>query len=192
MGPRITKERMTAVLGLAKKPNTVWQQPFDGRGDELRRMTLSDWDAIQRTDLWNYFHDLCYQTLQPDLFRHLFPACLKFWYETLLANESASIGDADLHRALITGDVAAKMLTEPEQQRLRAFLIDGMLDPSGMGRRRLDRSFQHVGVARGLGPGRLAQLVAARHTRQSHLRCDLFIWPSLLPGRKPSIPGLDT
>jgi hypothetical protein len=82
--------------------------------------------------LWNYIHDLAYQELQPDLFRHAFPACLKFWYDTLLRHEDAAIGDAEFHHALMRGDILQKMLSECERERVYAFFADGFLD-------RLDR-----------------------------------------------------
>lgn len=126
--PLVTDQRIRAILGKAPKPTVVWQQQFDGFGREIRRIAASDWDKIERGDLWNYIHDLAYQELQPDLFRHAFPACLKFWYDTLLLHKDAAIGDADLHRALMRGNILQKMLTERERQRVYDFFIDGLVD----------------------------------------------------------------
>lgn len=126
--PLVTDQRIRAILGKAPKPATVWQQPFDGFGRELRRIAATDWDKIERGDLWNYINDLAYQELQPDLFRHAFPACLKFWYDTLLLHKDAAIGEADFPRALMRGDILQKMLTERERDRVYAFFADGLLD----------------------------------------------------------------
>ncbi len=125
---RITPERMVGVLGPAKKPSTVWQKQFDGDDETLRRLAGYRWDEAPDEDLWCYIHDLTYVPLQPDLFRHVFPRCLKFWYDTLLRDEGAEIGDADFHRALIRGDAPNKLMSEDERQRLLAFFVDGQLD----------------------------------------------------------------
>lgn len=125
---RISRERMRGVLGEAPKPAAVWQKQFDGDDETLQRLARLDWDEIPEQDLWAYIHDLTYVELQPDLFRHVFPRCLKFWYETLLRNESAERGDADFHRALIVGAIADKMMSPEERKRLFAFFVDGMLD----------------------------------------------------------------
>ena len=126
--PRITKSRLRAVLGPAPKPLTVWQRQFDGFDDTLRKLAQSEWDEIHEANLWEYFLDLTYQELQPDLFRHLFPACLKFWYDTLMRNEGAQRGDADFHRALLHGNILSKMLDDQERQRTLDIFIDGFLD----------------------------------------------------------------
>jgi hypothetical protein len=128
MLPRITKARMTGVLGLAPKPGRIWQKQFDYNDETLRQLALCDWDAVPEADFWEYFLDMTYVELQPDLFRHMFPACLKFWYDTLLRNEGAYRGDSDFHRALLRGKILTKMMTESERQRLFQFFIDGLLD----------------------------------------------------------------
>lgn len=125
---RISRERMRGVLGDAPKPTTVWQKQFDGDDETLRRLAQLNWDEAPEEDLWCYIHDLTYVELQPDLFRHVFPRCLKFWYETLLRSESAERGDADFHRALIRGEIATKMMSSDERRRLFAFFVDGLLD----------------------------------------------------------------
>ena len=48
MAPRITKDRMTGVLGPALKPKFVWQRQFDGNDDVLRALANSDRDAVMR------------------------------------------------------------------------------------------------------------------------------------------------
>ena len=59
------------------KPRAVWQKQFDGFHGDLQRMAQLDWDKIPESDLWYFFHDMAYMDLQPDLFRHAFPTCLK-------------------------------------------------------------------------------------------------------------------
>jgi hypothetical protein len=125
---RITRDRILKVLGPGPKPQNVWEKQFDGFDTELARLAQLDWDQVPDEDLWYYFLDLAYVDLQPDLFRHLFPACLKHWYETLMRNESAAQGDGDFHYALMRGQVLEKMLSENERQSVYDFFRDGFLD----------------------------------------------------------------
>ena len=119
---------MASVLGPAPKPQTVWERQFDGNDEALAKMAQMDWDRVPDDYFWYYFLDLAYVDLQPDLFRHLFPACLKYWYDTLMRNEGASYGDGDLHYALVRGQIPEKMLSPSERQSLRDFFCDGFLD----------------------------------------------------------------
>ncbi len=126
--PRIQLERMQEVLGKAPKPEKVWEQQFDDFYDELAKMARMDWAEIPEEFMWYYWHDLTYVELQPDLFRHLFPACLKFGYTTLMRDEPATRGDADFHNALMRGQFVEKMLSAAEREKLQQFFIDGLLD----------------------------------------------------------------
>jgi hypothetical protein len=125
---RITRNRIISILGPAPKPKEVWEQQFDYFNDELAEMAQMDWDRVPDDFFWYYFHDLAYVELQPDLFRHLFPACLKYWYDTLMKNEDASCGDADFHYGLMRGQIFQKMLSENERCSVYDFLRDGFLD----------------------------------------------------------------
>ncbi len=136
---RITKERMIGVLGPAPRPKTVWEKQFDYGDVQLQELARRDWDDVPDKALWFYLHDLSYVHLQPDLFRYLFPACLKFWYDTLMRHEGASQGDAELHYALLHGDIMTKMMTEPERKRLLSFFVDGFIDRTDR-----DRGFDYV------------------------------------------------
>jgi hypothetical protein len=148
---RIAKRRIESVLGRAAKPGSVWQRQFDHFDAKLREIARYDWDQIPEQHLREYFLDLEHVELQGDLFRHAFPACLKYWYDTLLRDAPAAIGDSDFHRALINGDILSKMLSDQDRQRLFTFFADGFLD-------RLDRErgFKFV------RPGRSAQAWISR------------------------------
>jgi hypothetical protein len=125
---RITRDRIISVLGRAPKPHEVSEQQFDGFNDDLRKMAQMDWDQVPDEYLWYYFHDLAYVKLQPDLFSHLFPACLTYWYETLMRDDPASRGDSDFHYSLMRGQITEKMLSEDECCSLYEFFCDGVLD----------------------------------------------------------------
>jgi len=125
---RITRDRMVSILGPAPKPQEVWEKQFDYFNDKLGEMARMDWGRVPDKYLWYYFHDLAHVELQADLFRHLFPACLKYWYDTLMRNGDASPGDSDFHYALMRGRILEKMLSESERRSLCDFFCDGFLD----------------------------------------------------------------
>ncbi len=125
---RITTQRIQKVLGAADRPKQVSQEQFDDFQDMLVQIAKTRWDKIPEDLLWAYIHDLSYMTLQPDLFRHAFPACLKFWYDSLMRDEDAARGDADFHYALVHGEILTKMLSTVERERVYDFFVDGYLD----------------------------------------------------------------
>jgi hypothetical protein len=125
---RITRDRMIDILGPAPKPRQVWQRQFDGHDAKLAELAQLDWDKVPASELWYYIHDLAYMELQPDLFGHLFPACLKFWCDTLRSGEPAARGDAELHYALLHGQVLDTHLNETQRNAVYALFRDGMLD----------------------------------------------------------------
>ena len=108
-----------------------------------------DWDRVPDDYLWYYFHDLAYVELQADLFPHLFPACLRYWYETLMRNEAPSLGDSDFHYSLMRGQILENMLSESERQSLYDFFRDGFLD-----RIEAERGFRLRAIARSVEPQR--------------------------------------
>jgi hypothetical protein len=121
---RITPARMVGVLGAAPKPAKVWQEQFDYCQEVLVRLAQADWDKVNEGDFSYYFLDLAYSDLQLDLFRHVFPACLKYWYDTLMRDDPAG----DFHYALEQGQILEKMLSAQERQSLLEFFRDGFLD----------------------------------------------------------------
>ena len=123
---RITKDRMVNVLGPAPKPEIVWQEQFDRNDEVLREMARLDWDQIGATGhLGSYHEDLAFVDLQPDLFRHVFPACLKLWYETLSRDEANT---SSFHVGLMYGQIIETMLSESERRSLYNFFADGFMD----------------------------------------------------------------
>lgn len=125
---RVTPDRIIAILGLPRKPDEVLEEQFDSFNEKLVEMARMDWDQVPDDYLWYYFHDLAYVELQADLFRHLFPACLKYWHDTLMRDEDASRGDSDFHYGLMRGQILEKMLSETERRSLYDFFRDGFLD----------------------------------------------------------------
>src|ERR1700691_3843006 len=89
---------------------TVRQERFDYSQEVLVRLARTD--KVDEGDFSYYFLDLAYSDLQPDLFRHVFPACLKYWYDTLMRDDSAG----EFHPALVEGQIPEKMLSPPERE----------------------------------------------------------------------------
>ena len=153
---------MIGVLGKARKPDTVWQRQFDHDDDALRRLARADWDDVKANDLGAYFHDLAYVELQPDLFRHVFPACLHFWYGTLLQSKTDELYGGEFTFALARSEVMIKLMTDKERTRLNAFFIDGLLDrvdlERGFGKSHQDRS-AHATIGRFNTLGLIAPII---------------------------------
>ena len=104
---RITPDRMLGVLGAAAKPAKVWPEQFDYCEEVLVRLARTDWDKVDEGDFSYYFLDLAHSDLQPDLFRHVFPACLKYWYDTLMRDAYAG----RFHYALVQDQILEEMLS---------------------------------------------------------------------------------
>lgn len=123
----ITWDRLKSIFGRQQPIRQVTQRQFDGFDDVLERLSRTPVESIDFADLWYYHHDLAYQTLQDDLFAHLFPACLMDWHESLLVNRPCSHGDSEFHYGIINGDVLRKMLTHEQRVKVEAVFRDSML-----------------------------------------------------------------
>lgn len=136
--PRIAPEQARAIFGHPAPPTHVTEQQFDGFDDHLFALSQTPWDMITDESLWYYLHDLAYMELQPDLFAYLFPACLDFWYESLLRNQDCAQGDAEFHYALHRGQILDTQVTPTQRELIFTFFHDGFLD-------RLDQERGFVG-----------------------------------------------
>jgi hypothetical protein len=126
---RISPGRARRIFGNPKPPTKVWEKQFDYFDRELQKLARKPYDQIDEGDLWYYFLDLSYvEKLQPDLFNYLFPACLEFWYDTLLRNESAEPGGAEFHSSLLSGRILEKMVISVQREAIFDFFEDGLLD----------------------------------------------------------------
>jgi hypothetical protein len=125
---KISWERARATFGSAAPPAQVWESQFDYNDDDLKRLAATPFREIDPSDLWYYFHDLAYVTLQPDLFDYLFPVCLMDWHQSLLSNRPCSHGDAEFHYGLVRGNVLDKMLTPRQREEVLDFFRDSFLE----------------------------------------------------------------
>jgi hypothetical protein len=139
----VTWERVRAIFGNAPPVTQVWERQFDGGDEVLRRIAVTPHEEIAPTDLWEYFHDLCYVELQPELFAYLFPVCLMDWHRSLMRNEACAHGDAEFHRSLVHGGIVERMLTPRQRGEVFEFFRDSLL-------MRLDaeRGLQYAGSAK--------------------------------------------
>jgi hypothetical protein len=124
----ISWERARAIFGNAALPSEVWESQFDYNDDDLKRLAATPFREIEPPDLWYYFHDLAYVTLQPDLFDYLFPVCLMDWHQSLMINEPCSHGDSEFHSALLRGNILEKMLTPRQRVEVCEFFRDSFLE----------------------------------------------------------------
>src|SRR5687768_7294666 len=125
---RIYPGRSRKIFGSPPMPGEITEQQFDYFDKNLKKLAHTPWEEIDYSDLWYYIHDLSYMELQKDLFDYLFPVCLDFWYDSLLKDSAAAVGDADFHNALLQGNIFEKMLNEKQREKIRDFFIDGILD----------------------------------------------------------------
>ncbi len=126
---RITKFDARSLFGNPEVPHVVWEKQFDGFDAELRRIARKPWQDICESDLWYYMHDLAYVSpLQESLFEYLFPACLNFWYDTMMRNEDASIGSIEFHYSLHQGKILTRMLSSHRRDLVLDFVVDGFLN----------------------------------------------------------------
>ncbi len=124
----LTWERVRAIFGNPKPPQTVWERQFDYSDDVLRRLAKTPYERIDFSDLWYYHHDLAYVELQPDLFAYLFPVCLMDWHRSLMQNEDCSHGDSEFHYGIQHGKVFEKMLTPKQRTAVYEFFRDSFLE----------------------------------------------------------------
>ena len=137
---RIHPERSRMIFNNPPKPTNITESQFDHHDDEIKRIGALDYADIIDHDFWYYFHDLSYVELQKDLFNYLFPACLNFWYQTLMRNDSTDIGNAEFHKSLHHGDILRKMTTKEQTEAIYSFFHDGFID-----RIEMERGFMYCG-----------------------------------------------
>lgn len=123
----ITWQRLRSIFGMPKLVYKVTQQQFDDFDDKLMALGRTRHDEINFDDLWYYHHDLAYQTLQPELFAHLFPVCLMDWHLTLQGNQACSHGDSEFHYGIVHGKVMQTMLSDKQRVLVEQVFRDSML-----------------------------------------------------------------
>lgn len=123
----ITWDRLKSIFGRQKPIRQVTQRQFDGFDDVLERLSRTPVESIDFNDLGCFYFDLSYQWLQPDLFAHIFPACLMDWHQSLLKNVDCAHKGGDFHSGIIRGDVLRKMLTSKQRIQVEAVFLDSML-----------------------------------------------------------------
>lgn len=136
----ITWDRLKSIFGRQKPIRQVTHRQFDGFDDVLERLSRTPVESIDFNDLGCCYLALSYEWLQPDLFSHLFPACLMDWHQSLLKNIDCAHKGGDLHSGIIRGDVLRKMLTQKQRIQVEAVFLDSMLH-----RMDRERDFIYIG-----------------------------------------------
>lgn len=121
-------KRAARIFGNPPPPERVWEQAFDHDNEPLKRLASTPYQQIDFSLLCDYYHDLAYVRLQPDLFKYLFPVCLMDWHLSLMRNEPCMHGDAEFHHGVLRGAVFERMLTPGQRQQVFEFLRDSFLE----------------------------------------------------------------
>lgn len=108
----------------------VWEPEFDYADDELRALAATDWRLITSHQLSCYYvlNLVYHDSLQPELFRYLFPLCLAEWHESvMLSSEKGDYLAENLLMALRRPYLWRQMMDAGQRRQVRAFLTETML-----------------------------------------------------------------
>ena len=110
-------------------PDAVWQKPFDYDAAHLHRLAVLAPDAeADPSDLVAYALDFKYEQIQPDLFLHVLPFCLRAWHDDLTAPFGRYEGFVDeLYPALLRGNVLDEVLTPNQAAAVGDFMRAAIL-----------------------------------------------------------------
>jgi len=123
----ITWERVCGIFGNPPPAWSIKETQFEGNRERLRDLARTPVQKINFADLGCYYEDLAYVELQPEIFRHLFPACLMHWQQTLRQGLSCEVDNVDFHYGVDRGDVFNKMLSPQERLEVFAVFHDGLI-----------------------------------------------------------------
>lgn len=120
--------RLQEIFGFPEAPSKVTEQQFDYLQDELDALARLQWHQIGASELSIYLMDLCYATLQQELFDYLFPTALIRWWEGLLSRTGGPEGACDFYRAVDHGAALYKMMNVERQQQVCHWMVDAYMD----------------------------------------------------------------
>jgi hypothetical protein len=136
-------DRLRRVFGNPKKPSAIWQEPFDHNSSHYKRLCNLVGKLPTGVDLVDYSDDIHYQeSLQPDLFKFLFPLCLESWRQYLVEDKSeygAFVEHFEL--ALSRRSYCPELLSEAEHEAVIDFFVGCILE-----RMSRESSLSHSGM----------------------------------------------
>src|SRR5688572_5820468 len=120
--------RLQEIFGFPERPHLVTQRQFDDQQDELKALTQKPWHAIGDHDYSIFLMDICYVSLQQELFDYLFPAVLIRWWEGILNRTGGPDGECDFYRAVDHGAPFYKMMDVARQQHVHLWMVDAYME----------------------------------------------------------------
>ncbi|HET6644160.1 MAG TPA: hypothetical protein VFG65_01545 [Fimbriimonadales bacterium] len=120
--------RLQEIFGFPVAPGKVTEQQFDCLQRELEALARLQWHQIGARELSIYLMDLCYATLQQELFDYLFPAALILWWEGQLSRKGGPEGECDFYHAVDHGAALYKMMNVECRQHVYHWMIDAYMD----------------------------------------------------------------
>ena len=136
---RASIEQVRTALRCQQTPQSIWQPAFDYDESHLYRLLgyvplvpdVLTTTPVSESDLIAYTLDLQYMTIQPDLFRCLFPLCLQAWRQHLLAPAGSSpyVGFVEYFLgALASRPFLHELLEAGEYEAVVTFMQNTILD----------------------------------------------------------------
>jgi hypothetical protein len=123
-------DKVRRAFGNPQKPTAIWQEPFDHNSSHYKRLCNLVGKPPTGFDLVDYSDDIHYQeSLQPDLFKFLFPLCLESWRQYLLEDKSEYGAFAEhFELTLSRRSYCPKLLSETEHEAVIDFFVDCILE----------------------------------------------------------------
>jgi len=126
---RASIDEVLRVLKSPKAPAEIWQESYDRDSKVYGRLCNLSGAEPQAADLCDYSHDMLYLPLQPDLFRHLLPICLRAWRKDLFDEGSNYCGFVEhFSTALATRLILEENLTADQYKSVMEYMLNSVLD----------------------------------------------------------------
>ena len=111
-------------------PAQLKQEPFEGNDAYLRRLfRLRPGDKPNAGDIGEYIrHDLCYGTVQTDLFAYLLPFCLETWRDDLKGVTGQGGTVEYLYPVLANSELLNRSLSPAQQEIVFGYIREGILE----------------------------------------------------------------
>jgi hypothetical protein len=120
--------RLIKIFDNPTKPTAVAQKQFDNCDDDLFVTSQKEWHEIDESDYWHYLLDLCYVSLQQNLFDYVFPAFLIKWWEGQLSRFGGPDAECGFYRAVDHGKVFDTMMTGDRRTMVYDWMVDAYMD----------------------------------------------------------------
>jgi hypothetical protein len=126
---RASMDEVIRVLESPRPPAEIWQESYDRDSKVYGRLCNLSGAEPQGADLSDYSQDMLYLPLQPDLFRHLLPVCLRAWRKDLFDEDANYAGFVEhFSTALATRPILEEILTAGQYKSVMEYMLNSVLD----------------------------------------------------------------